>query len=55
MDHSESLTFNQLTQDYITKLKDAFQMLDEDEDGLISRGDLTKIYATLGKTLTDEE
>ncbi|EGA76523.1 Mlc2p [Saccharomyces cerevisiae Vin13] len=55
MDHSESLTFNQLTQDYINKLKDAFQMLDEDEDGLISRGDLTKIYATLGKTLTDEE
>ncbi|CAI1787033.1 hypothetical protein SEUBUCD646_0P04480 [Saccharomyces eubayanus] len=55
MNHSESLTFNQLTQDYINKLKDAFQMLDEDEDGIISRKDLAKMYATLGKTLTDEE
>ncbi|CAI4054221.1 hypothetical protein SKDZ_16G4410 [Saccharomyces kudriavzevii ZP591] len=55
MDHSESLTFNQLTQDYINKLKDAFQMLDEDEDGIISRKDLNKMYATLGKALTDEE
>ncbi|CAI4037039.1 hypothetical protein SMKI_16G3380 [Saccharomyces mikatae IFO 1815] len=55
MDHSESLTFNQLSQDYINKLKDAFQLLDGDEDGIISRKDLTKIYTTLGKTLTDEE
>ncbi|EJS41245.1 mlc2p [Saccharomyces arboricola H-6] len=55
MNHSESLTFNQLTQDYINKLKDAFQMLDEDEDGIINRKDLSKMYATLGKTLTDQE
>ncbi|EHM99703.1 Mlc2p [Saccharomyces cerevisiae x Saccharomyces kudriavzevii VIN7] len=30
-------------------------MLDEDEDGIISRKDLNKMYATLGKALTDEE
>lgn len=55
MDHSKSLNFSQLSQDHITKLKDAFQMIDQDGDGTISKKDLQEILTSMGKGNSDEE
>ncbi|CCD26906.1 Mlc2p NDAI_0J00140 [Naumovozyma dairenensis CBS 421] len=55
MEHSTSLTFNQLSQDHITKLKDAFQMIDEDGNGEISFNDLLKTFQTIGKPMTEHD
>lgn len=53
MEHSQSITFNQLNQEYISRLKDAFQMFDDDGDGKISRADLMKSLESVGK-IVDE-
>lgn len=53
MEHSQSITFNQLNQEYISRLKDAFQMFDDDGDGKISRTDLMKSLESVGK-IVDE-
>ncbi|SMN22862.1 similar to Saccharomyces cerevisiae YPR188C MLC2 Regulatory light chain for the type II myosin, Myo1p [Maudiozyma saulgeensis] len=54
MDHSVSLNFSQLSQEHITKLKDAFQMIDADGDGIISKTDLQEMLASMGKQNSDE-
>lgn len=53
MEHSQSITFNQLNQEYISRLKDAFQMFDDDGDGKISQADLMKSLESVGK-IVDE-
>lgn len=55
MESSKSITFNQLNQDYISKLKDAFQMIDDDGDGIIQHNDLKKILQNVGKNVADED
>lgn len=49
MEHSQSITFNQLNQEYISRLKDAFQMFDDDGDGMINESDLIKSLQSVGK------
>lgn len=49
MEKSQSVTFSQFTQNQIQKLKDAFQYIDEDGDGVISQKDLRKILSDLSK------
>lgn len=49
MDHSASLNFSQLSQEHISKLKDAFQMIDVDGDGSVTREDLREMLASVGK------
>lgn len=52
---SDSVSFNQLTQDQIKRLKDAFLLIDEDGDGSITTEDLRKALKSVGKSATDEE
>lgn len=49
------MNFSSLTHSHITKLKDAFQTIDEDGDGVISQQDLNKILCSLGKQLPDSQ
>ena len=51
----DSVSFNQLTQDQIKRLKDAFLLIDEDGDGSITTEDLRKALKGVGKSPTDEE
>ena len=55
MEHSQSVTFSQLTQDHIARLKDAFQMIDGNGDGEISQQDLSKIHQNIGKSISEDE
>ncbi|CCF56326.1 hypothetical protein KAFR_0B00260 [Kazachstania africana CBS 2517] len=55
MERNTSVTFNQLTQNFIQKLKDAFQMIDDDGDGYISEGDLKKILQSIGRNPAEDE
>ncbi|SCU83664.1 LADA_0C12794g1_1 [Lachancea dasiensis] len=50
MERSESALFSQLSNDQIQKIRDAFQFIDEDGDGRISKKDLVKMYSNLGKS-----
>lgn len=55
MQNSESLSFSHLTQAHINKLKDAFQMIDQDGDGSISQDDLNKVFHSIGKQMSDAQ
>lgn len=55
MQNSESLTFSHLTQIHINKLKDAFQMIDHDGDGTISQNDLSEMFHSIGKQMSDAQ
>ncbi|BAO40500.1 myosin light chain 2 [Kluyveromyces marxianus] len=48
MEKSTSVSFSQFTQEQIKKLKEAFQLIDDDGDGVISETDLSKILKGLG-------
>lgn len=43
------MSFSQFSQEQIRKLKEAFQLIDDDGDGIISQKDLSKIYRGIGK------
>lgn len=47
--------FTNLPAEQINKLRDAFQLIDQDNDGNISHSDLKKIYESIGNPKTDEE
>ncbi|SCU97565.1 LAME_0F20098g1_1 [Lachancea meyersii CBS 8951] len=49
MERSESAFFSQFSNNQIQKVRDAFQFIDEGGDGKISKSDLIKTYANLGK------
>lgn len=49
METSSSITFNQLSPQYINRLKDAFQWFDHDGDGIINRKDLEESLQSVGK------
>ncbi|CAL9729822.1 myosin light chain 2 [Monosporozyma unispora] len=55
MEHSQSITFNQLNQEYISRLKDAFQMFDDDGDGIINKEDLVKSLVSVGKIVDEND
>lgn len=55
MENSNSLHFDRLTQRQINKLKDAFQLIDEDGDGNIGRSDMVKMLASLGQKVTTDD
>lgn len=55
MNKSESVSFSQFTQDQIRRLKAAFQLLDDNGDGIISDDDLSKIFKGLGREKNLEE
>lgn len=55
METSKSLEFDQLTQKQVGKLRDAFQLIDDDGDGKISSGDMSKMLASLGKGIENNE
>lgn len=44
-----------LPSEQIAKLKDAFEIMDHDNDGIISKRDLESLKQTTGKTLSQEE
>lgn len=47
MNHSPSINFDQLSPELIERLKNAFQMIDDDGDGSITEDDLSKIFKSL--------
>ncbi|KAH3902434.1 related to Myosin light chain 2 [Saccharomycodes ludwigii] len=55
MNHSKSTTFSDFSQSQIKKVKDAFQIIDEDGDGTITEPDLLKLYEGLGKADSVED
>lgn len=55
MEHSQSITFNQLNQEYISRLRDAFQMFDDDGDGMINESDLIKSLQSVGKIIESND
>lgn len=55
MQADEPLNFNQLSQNHIKTLKDAFEMLDDDGDGRISQKDLRTVFRSIGQQITDEQ
>ncbi|KAL3234643.1 Myosin light chain 2 [Nakaseomyces bracarensis] len=55
METSKSLEFDQLTQKQVGKLRDAFQLIDDDGDGKISSGDMAKMLASLGKRVEEKD
>ncbi|CCH59333.1 hypothetical protein TBLA_0B04980 [Henningerozyma blattae CBS 6284] len=54
MEKSRSISFDNLSQDFIEKMKDAFQVIDENGDGSITESDLKKVYNDLGKKVDDK-
>lgn len=55
MERSESASFSKFSQAQIQRMRDAFQFMDEDGDGTVSKDDLKKMYSSLGTTRTDEQ
>lgn len=53
LDTSDSGVFTRFTQIQIKKLKEAFQLIDMDNDDKISKSDLKQIYQDLGKNIDD--
>lgn len=49
LETSASITFNQLSPQYISRLKDAFQWFDHDGDGVLDRRDLEQSLQSVGK------
>ncbi|GMM35014.1 Mlc2 protein [Saccharomycopsis crataegensis] len=46
--------YSQLSQEQISVLRDAFSLIDDDNDGIISNEDLKKAYKLINKEITDE-
>ncbi|CUS25161.1 LAQU0S29e00232g1_1 [Lachancea quebecensis] len=55
MEKSPSTSFSQFTQAQIQRMRDAFQFIDDDGDGEISKEDLQKVYSNLGKPDVSEQ
>ncbi|AQZ18843.1 MLC2 (YPR188C) [Zygosaccharomyces parabailii] len=55
MSDKDSLAFSKLSQTHIKRLKDAFQMIDDDGDGAISQNDLDKVFRSVGKQMKLDE
>ena len=49
---SEASSFDQKT---IQEFKEAFAIMDQDKDGVISKGDLKDLYATLGSIASESQ
>lgn len=49
------MSFSQFTQEQIKKMQEAFQLIDDDGDGIISESDLAKMLKGLGKQDNAEE
>ena len=52
---STSNVFSQFEQQQIQEFKEAFQMIDQDRNGIIDEGDLKATYAALGIRFNDKE
>lgn len=52
---TEHNKFTQLPPQQIEKLRDAFQLIDQDNDGSISKEDLSKTYESISQGKNDEE
>lgn len=55
MNKSSSVTFSQFTQEQIKKMQEAFQLIDDDGDGIISESNLAKMLRGLGKPDNKED
>lgn len=55
MSDKDALAFSKLSQTHIKRLKDAFQMIDDDGDGAISQNDLDKVFRSVGKHMKPEQ
>ncbi|KAF1746112.1 hypothetical protein GCK72_022564 [Caenorhabditis remanei] len=49
-----SNVFTMFTQEQIQEFKEAFNMIDQNRDGLIDQNDLKDIFASLGKDVSEE-
>jgi Ca2+-binding EF-hand superfamily protein len=47
--------FTSIPSDEIERLRDAFQLIDQDSDGNISKQDLRKTYESIGQQISDSE
>ncbi|XP_076364354.1 LOW QUALITY PROTEIN: myosin regulatory light chain 2-like [Tachypleus tridentatus] len=52
---SGSNVFSMFTQRQVQEFKEAFQLIDQDKDGFISKNDLKATFDSLGRVITDEE
>jgi len=52
---SGSNVFAMFSQNQVQVFKEAFQMIDQDKDGFISKNDIRQTFDSLGRLCTDEE
>jgi len=52
---SGSNVFAMFTQSQVQTFKEAFQMIDQDKDGFISKNDIRQTFDSLGRLCTEEE
>lgn len=52
---SGSNVFSAFTQHQVQEFKEAFQFIDQDKDGFISKGDISKTFDALGRMCTSAE
>lgn len=52
---SGSNVFAMFTQHQVAQFKEAFQFIDSDKDGIISKSDIRATFDALGRLMTDKE
>lgn len=52
---SGSNVFAMFTQHQVAQFKEAFQFIDQDKDGIISKNDIRSTFDALGRLCTDKE
>lgn len=52
---SGSNVFAMFTQNQVAQFKEAFQFIDSDKDGIISKNDIRATFDALGRLVTDKE
>jgi len=52
---SGSNVFSQFSQHQVQEFKEAFQFIDQDKDGFISKNDISKTFDALGRMMTSAE
>ncbi|CCE63863.1 hypothetical protein TPHA_0G00250 [Tetrapisispora phaffii CBS 4417] len=55
MHTNQSLSVDQISPELINKLKNAFEIIDENGDGAITEADLSSIFKTLGIVMSSDE